>query len=350
MIVHIVVPAGIDDPTRPSGGNSYDRRICRGLVEAGWAVHERPVAGDWPTAAAQDHRALTEALDSVPDDRLVLIDGLLASAATEQLRRACRRLRVLVLVHLPLGVSAAGGRRAASERAALSCAAALIVTSRWTRTWLLEHYGLPAERIYVAEPGVDTAELAEPSTDGGRLLCVGALLPHKGHDVLVEALALLTGRSWRCRLVGAELDADQTCTVRTLIASTGLGGRIELTGPLTPAALSMIYADADLLIVPSRIETYGMVVLEALARGIPVVATAAGGLPSVVGLDAEGSGPGLLAPADDPRGLAEALRRWLDDEQLRHRLRAAASVRRQTLRPWSQTVGRVAAVLREVAA
>ena len=350
MIVHVVVPAGIDDPTRPSGGNSYDRRICDGLVELGWVVHEHPIVGSWPTPAAVDRTVLARVLGTVPDEGIVLIDGLLASAAAEELRWIGRRLRVFVLLHLPLGVAAQDAAIAAVERQALGCADAVIVTSPWTRTWLVEHCDLPPDRVHVAEPGVDSAELTEPSADGGRLLCVGALLPHKGQDVLVAALTLLAGRRWRCRLVGAELDTDHARTVRALIVSAGLGDRIELTGPLPPADVATIYADTDLLVVPSRIETYGMVVLEALARGIPVVATTAGGLPGVVGLDDGGSGPGLLVPADDPRSLAEVLRRWLDDEQLRHRLRVAAAARRQTLPPWSQTVDRVAAALREVAA
>ena len=350
MIVHVVVPAGIDDPTRPSGGNSYDRRICRGLGELGWVVHEHPVAGGWPTPVAEDRTALARVLGTVPDDGIVLIDGLLASAAELELRRVGRRLRVLVLLHLPLGVAAQDPAIAAAECQALGCADALIVTSPWTRTWLVEHYDLLTGRIHLAEPGVDSAELAEPSADGGRLLCVGALLPHKGQDVLVAALTPLAGRRWRCRLVGAELDIDHARTVRALIVSAGLGDRIEFTGPLPPADVSTIYADTDLLVVPSRIETYGMVVLEALARGIPVVATTTGGLPGVLGLSDGGSGPGLLVPAGDSQGLAEVLRRWLDDEQLRHRLRLAAAARRQTLRPWSQTVDRVAAVLSEVAA
>jgi glycosyltransferase involved in cell wall biosynthesis len=102
---------------------------------------------------------------------------------------------------------------------------------------------------------------------------------------------------------------------------------------------------ADLLVLPSRGETYGMVVTEALARGVPVLATAAGGLPEALGRTPAGGVPGLLVPPDDSPALAGALRAWLGDPGLRHTLRAAARARRATLTPWSRTVATVGGVL-----
>ena len=67
--VHIVVPAGIDDPARPSGGNAYDRRVCRGLAAAGWAVHVHEVPGSWPWPDAPSYAALADALSRIPDRR-----------------------------------------------------------------------------------------------------------------------------------------------------------------------------------------------------------------------------------------------------------------------------------------
>jgi hypothetical protein len=79
--VHVIVPESIDDPARPSGGNVYDRQVCRGLAALGWAVHEHAVAGDWPRPGAAGHAALARAVRRIPDGAVVLLDGLIASAA-----------------------------------------------------------------------------------------------------------------------------------------------------------------------------------------------------------------------------------------------------------------------------
>ena len=96
--VHFIVPAGIDDPARPSGGNAYDRRIARGLAAAGWTVHVHEVPGSWPWPDAQSLGTLAGAVGGIRDGALVLVDGLVASPAPEVLAseahaRAARRPR-----------------------------------------------------------------------------------------------------------------------------------------------------------------------------------------------------------------------------------------------------------------
>ena len=145
--VHVVVPDGIDDPARPSGGNAYDRRICRGLAATGWSVHERPVPGSWPWPDAAARATLTGVIAGIPDGAVVLIDGLIASTVPEVLVPEARRLRLVVLVHMPLGDGLPGDEVAdarTQERAVLSAAVAVVTTSTWTRRWLLDRYALAA--------------------------------------------------------------------------------------------------------------------------------------------------------------------------------------------------------------
>ena len=350
--VHVVVPEGIDDPARPSGGNTYDRRLCSGLPSIGWSVHEHAVPGSWPRPDAASFAALAGVVERIPDGAVVLLDGLVASTAPEVLVPQARRLRLVVLVHMPLGNrpqdNGADDART-RERAVLSAAAAVVTTSAWTRRRLLELYELTADRLHVAEPAVDAAELATGSAAGEALICVGAVTFDKGHDVLLDALATVSDLSWHCACVGS-LDRDPAFVegVRRRSLEGGLDERVHFPGPRTGADLDRSYAAADLMVLPSRAETYGMVVTEALARGVPVLAADVGGLTEALGRGADGIRPGLLVPPADPAKLGAALRAWLGDAELRSRLRRAARERRASLSGWATTASVIAGVLAEV--
>jgi glycosyltransferase involved in cell wall biosynthesis len=295
--VHVVAPAWIDDPARPSGGNVYDRRVADGL-------------------GAVEHSST----GTVPDGALVLVDGLLTTAA---LLEETQRLRVVVLLHLPRGEPWEGDL--------LHAVTGVVTTSRWTRRWLVAAYDLDPERVLVAEPGVDPAPIAPGSADGSALLCVAAVTTPKGYDVLAAALRTLGDLDWSCQGVGS------TMIEPDLVA--GVGDTVRLTGPMSRAELARTYAQADLLVLASRAETYGMVVTEALARGLPVLVSDVGGVREALG------GAGVLVPPDDPDALARALRRWLTDADHRAEQRAAARVRRTTLRGWDRTVACVVEAL-----
>ncbi len=347
--VHVVVPAGIDDPARPSGGNAYDRRVCRGLTALGWSVHEHAVPGCWPRPDAAAYAALAGVVEQIPEDAVVLLDGLIASTAPDVLVPQARRVRLVVLVHLPLGHRPADDDRA-REGAVLTAAAAVVGTSAWTRRRLLELYPLQPGRVHVAEPGVDEADLAPGTDTAGALLCVAAVISRKGHDVLLDALATLTDLTWHCVCVGS-LDRDPAfvADLRRRADDSGLTDRVSWPGPRTGPDLDHSYAAADLTVLASRDEPYGMVVTEALARGLPVVATDVGGVPEALGHGRDGTRPGLLVPPGDPAALAGALRAWLGDAALRGRLRAAAQERRASLAGWSTTSAALVRVLTEAA-
>jgi len=164
---------------------------------------------------------------------------------------------------------------------------------------------------------------------------VASVTPRKGQDLLVRVLEEeLAGLRWECTFVGALVKP---------VAHRHRG--IRFVGPLVGDALATAYREADLFVLPSRAETYGMVVTEALARGVPVIATRVGGVPEAMGTAPGGALPGMLVPPEDPAALAAALRAWLTEPDVRERLRAAARQRRETLPAWSDTANRLAAVL-----
>jgi glycosyltransferase involved in cell wall biosynthesis len=333
--VHVVVPDGIEDPLRPSGGNVYDRRVCDGLADLGWRVHEHPVGSGM---------GLAEALGGLPDGALVLVDGLVASGAADAIVPEAGRLRLVVLLHMPLGEGSPRARP--QERSVLCAAAAVVTTSRWTQAWLLETYRLPAGRVHVAEPGADVADPAAGTLSGGELLCVGAVTPTKGHDVLLAALARIRDLAWRCVCVGAlDIEPHFVDGLRCQAEENGVADRLCFTGPLAGKDLDAAYAGGDVLVSASRAETYGMVITEGLARGLPVIATRVGGVPEALGRADDDGRPGELVPPGDPHALATALRRWLSDPDHRERLRKAARSRRLTLSDWRDTSHRLGRVL-----
>ena len=344
--VHVVVPEGIDDPARPSGGNVYDRQVCRELSSIGWSVHEHAVPGAWPRRDAASLAALAGVLERIPSIAAVLLDGLIASTAPDVLVPQAGRLRLVVLVHMPLGHRPLDADTQTRERAVLSAGVAVVTTSAWTKRRLLELYPLDGARVHVAEPGVEAAEVVVGTRTGGALLCVAAVRFEKGHDVLLDGLEMVAGESWHCVCVGS-LDRDPSFVdaVRGRVLEAGLGERVEFPGPRTGAALDRSYAAADLLVLASRAETYGMVVTEALARGLPVVASDVGGVTEALGRGAGGIRPGILVPPEDPGALAGALRAWLGDAELRRRLRQAARERRESLSGWSRTASVLAGAL-----
>ncbi|WP_136707256.1 glycosyltransferase family 4 protein [Agromyces sp. H66] len=340
--VHFIVPDSVDDDERVSGGNVYDRRLTGALRVRGLDVRLVPVAEGRVNDVAL-------ALSVLPRNALVLVDGLIAVAASRVLRAHSARLRIVVLAHMvasALPVMHDDKRTAERERESLHAARRVITTSEWTRSELVARAYVEPERIAVAHPGTDAVPAASGSRSGGRLLCVGAVAPHKGQDMLVEALAGMTDLpDWSCSIVGS-LDVDREFAARTTatIRSTGLTERVELTGVLTGRRLADAYQAADLVVVPSRAESYGMVVAEALARGIPVVAARVGGVPEAIA----GSRAAILTPPDDPVALRAVLRRWSEDPGWRAGLGAEALRSRTVTRAWDETAWIVATVLSEV--
>jgi glycosyltransferase involved in cell wall biosynthesis len=347
--VYFVVPDSVLDPLEPSGGNVYDRILGRGLVSAGRQVREHAVRGGWPQPDADALLALETELATVPDAAAVIVDGLVASAAPRQMQALGARACLVVLLHMPLSATGEGCADAAvrgAERTCLLAAAAVVTTSSWSRDHVVAGYGIDPSRVHVAIPGARDAPVAPGSAGGSELLCVAAVTEVKGQDLLLAALAEIRREAWRCTCLGS-LNRDRAFVAKleAQTAAFGLRERFLLKGARVGSSLDEAYAAADAVVLPSRLETYGMVVTEALARGLPVIAAAVGGVPEAMGVTDSDDRPGLLVPPGDPAALAGALRSWLTDASLRRRLRQAALARRAILPRWQQTVDAVTGAL-----
>ena len=236
----------------------------------------------------------------------------------------------------------------ASERRALASARRVIVTGHATAIEL-QRYGVRRDAIVVIEPGTDRAPLATGSRPGPgdplHLVSVAAITPGKGHEILLRALGRLRHQPWRLTCAGSVERHPATVArlrdmLRDLLPADGLEGRVSFTGELDASALATLYDSADLFVHPTLHETYGMVVAEALSRGLPVVGTATGAIPDLVGTDA-----GLLVTPGDPDTLTDALSAVLADDDLRARLASGARRVRDRLPTWAEAADKMAAAL-----
>lgn len=354
--IRLLVPGNI---RHHSGGNAYNARLVRGLNNVGVDVEVLAVEGSWPEASARERRRLGSLLgawepEPGQEPAVVIVDGLVAVGAPDELEYAAKVHRTTwVLAHMVVP-EASGAPAVQKEARALRAASGVIATSSSTGVALGDRHGL--RRVHVALPGVDAAPIARGSKPL-RFIVVAALLPNKDQLLTLEALALLKDLEWTAALVGSdEADPEYAAKVRAAVASHGLERRVGLSGELTGDALDAAWNAADLSILVSQAEAFGMVVTESLARGIPVVVRQGTGAVEALGLanlEADDGGPRLpgaavpLAPGDreSPQRLARVLRQWLEDAARREGWRAAALEARERLPGWDQTAATVLAAL-----
>ena len=339
----LVVPGPFESRT---GGYIYDRRMVEGLRLLGWQVDVIELDSTFPepTPAALAHAS--RELAALPAATIAIVDSLALGAMPEIVVREAGRLSIVALIHQPLAAAcgidrALAARYADDERRALSAAALVVVTGSAALP-LIERSTIAPERIIVVEPGTDRAPLARGSRAGAvELLTVATLNPGKGHELLLDALSVVEGPAWRLTCAGS-LTRDPETAARARAAATRLqlDDRVAFVGDLDRDALADCYDRADVAVLATQQETYGMAVAEALAYGLPVVATTTGAIPQLVGEDA-----GLLVPVGDRQALSHALTRVIGDATLRQRLAGGARRRRDALPTWEAAARRMATAL-----
>lgn len=344
--LEFLIPGRLDTRT---GGYEYDRRIIAGLRQRNWDIAVRTLDASFPHPTGEALAHVRAVLAGVPDQATVLVDGLALGAMPDAAGEAAARVRLVALVHHPLagetGLDAATAAKLEdSERRALQHVDRVIVTSPGTAAGLAR-YGVTPERIAVVEPGTDRAPLASGSGNGPvKFLCVASLAPRKGHEILFRALARLRDRAWSLTCVGdCEREPDAVARLRNVLRDEGLDDRVHLAGEADATAIALHYDRCDVFVLPTFYEGYGMVVAEALARGLPVLSTPTGAIAELVGDDA-----GRLMEAGDVDGWTAALAEVLDPV-VRTRLAEGARRVRDRLPTWDDAVGKMAAALTSTA-
>jgi glycosyltransferase involved in cell wall biosynthesis len=332
-ILHLIVPGALEQRT---GGYIYDARMVSGLRRRGWTVAVHGLNGRFPGPDREAERSLEGVLAELPDRDPVLIDGLALGALPDPVTRHAKRLQLLALVHHPLcdETGLEPERRVQLrelERQALAACRGIIVSSRFTVRRLQEW--LPAGiRIVEVMPGTESVPRAHGPAPGQplRLLCVGSVVPRKGQDLLVRALKPLVGRDWECVIAGSlERAPGFAAQVRRQMHWAGLEDRVRLIGECDAPTLTSLYTSSSVFVLPSWYEGYGMAFAEAMAYGLPVIATTGGAIPDTVPASA-----GLLVNPGAVPELTAALEQMLDEPTLRESLSQRAWEHAQSLPDW----------------
>jgi len=345
--VSFLIPGNLSLPT---GGYAYDRRVLALLDAEGVEVTHVALPASYPSPTEADLAETAWIVDALPKDAVLLIDGLAFGAMPADLIRRFDRA-IVALCHHPLTLeSGLSQERQAelktSETAALAMAREVIVTSPATGAIVARNFGVPAERITVALPGTDPAPRSRGTGKPLRLLAVGAIVPRKGYDVLIQALRQIKDRDWHLDIAGADDRAPETAAaLRQLIASSDLADRVTLNGAVSNERLSALYSGADVFVMSSRFEGYGMVLAEAMAHGLPIVSTTGG-----AAADTVPDAAALKVSPGDATAMADALLRMIDEGGLRAEKADASWQAGRALPRWEDTTRIIAGVVRRVAA
>ncbi len=334
------------DLALPTGGYRYDRELLERLPAHGVSIRHLALEGAYPQPSPADLARTQAQLSACNPRDLLLIDGLALGAMPPALIAALPQ-RIVALVHHPLGLEAGLSQARAhlllqNEKAVLALVRHIIVTSRETKRFLLKDFALAERTVTVAEPGTSRADRAAGAGRPVHILAVGAVSARKAYEHLVTALAALPDLDWRLTIAGSlTLQPAAVATLQTAISTSGLAHRITLAGALDDAALAALYASADLFAMSSLFEGYGMALTEALARGLPVVASSGGAaadtLPAIAA---------IKVPPGDIAALTDALRRVISDDGLRRRMGDAAWAAAALLPDWDDTAREVADVIK----
>ena len=343
MHIALIVPAPFDTI---SGGYGYDRRMAAELRADGIVVEVVELTGAFPLADDAARQSARGAWAGLAPDAVPLIDGL-ALPAFAGMGDALAARGAAGLIHHPVSLETGLDHETrfaldTAERGLFPRLTRLIVTSPRTGETLHKSFHIPEDRIHVVVPGTDDAPRGTGSGAATcEILSVGTLIPRKGHDVLLRALARLFDLDWHLTIAGgAAADPVHADGLQALAEELGIAQRVRFAGTLVGPDLEAAWRAADLFALATHYEGYGMAIAEALKRGLPVVVTAGGAAGDLITPTA-----GCVCPPGDRDQVSKSLRRLIFGRDLRREMAEAAWQVGQTLPSWQTQAALLAAAL-----
>jgi glycosyltransferase involved in cell wall biosynthesis len=343
MHIAFFAPAPLDLLT---GGNVYNRRMIEEWRRAGHEVTTTGIEGRHPLADDEARAAAASAWETLREDAVPVLDNLVLPSFAPFAEDFAAR-RAVLLDHHPTGLEP--GLPAADAAALLEIEKQIVprfhrvvAPSRTIADTLIRDFGASEARLAVIMPGTDDAERSHGSGGPGvHVLSIGSLIPRKGHDVLLRALARLFDLDWRLTIAGSpRLDPACADNLRVLAGELGIADKVRFRGELTGVPLAELWDSADLFALATRYEGFGMVVAEALRRGLPAVVGDGGAAGALLTPET-----GAICPVDDVAQTSKALRHLIFDAALRREMSDAAWRAGRALPGWKAQADAFAALL-----
>jgi glycosyltransferase involved in cell wall biosynthesis len=330
-----------------TGGYAYARRLLKELPHQGISIEPLRLPESFPHPTSADIAQTLYLLQQRPD-ALWLFDGLALGAFPPELLAALPQ-RSLALIHHPLALEEGLTVKQVrafhqSEKEALALMQGIITTSHTTADVLVKDYAVSPEKLTIAEPGTDPAMRAKGTGSPFHWLAIGTVTPRKAFPLLVEALASLKDQNWFLTILGAtDRNLEETHKLVAAIENHGLRERISLLGSCSATECEPFWQTADAFVSSSLYEGYGMVLTEAMARGLPLVASTGGAasatVPEHVGIKVE---PG------DLDAMQQAMARMMKNAPFRRTCADSSWECRKTLPKWEETARHVSEAVRRL--
>jgi glycosyltransferase involved in cell wall biosynthesis len=329
-----------------TGGYAYDRRLVQGLETLGWQVQWISLGDGYPFPSKEQLEKASSLLLQLDVGVPMLVDGLALGVMPDLTPLLAKRHPMVGLVHHPLAFeSGLSGDQVkslqASETQSLAHVIKVVATSPKTARDLTDFYGVPSQRVAVVLPGTDryvptqtSVAKTNQSLRPVQLLSVGSVIPRKAFHVLVHALSSLKSHSWTLTIAGdVTRDTHAFAKLQESIRACSLEDRIHVLGAVSDAELHKLYATSDVFVLASLYEGYGMVFAEAMANGLPIVATTGGAISETVPKQA-----GLLVEPGNAAALSDAIRVLIEDDAYRSQLAQGARLAAAEQPSWEESV------------
>ena len=348
MRVLFIIPGDINLPT---GGYRYDREIISAWQLSGINVELISIQGDYPFPNPEELKLALETVRKLPHANVAVVDGLLGGSAPEFIQKLSEKMPVAALIHHPLCLENGLNEKTAnsledSEKQGLKFTSRIITTSPTTRKTVAELFKLHENQIHTVLPGVERGTQSTGSQSAClNLLCVGSVIERKGHKHLLLALEMIKHLDWQLDCIGSTaFDETLFSELQALCKQNELDAKVRFHGDVSEDVLNSFYKRADLFVLPSLFEGYGMAYAEAIVRGIPVIGTTAGAIPETVP-----STCGVLVEPSNVNALAKALESLICDDVLRTQYRNGTLAAEPDFPTWQSSAKQFAEILKEIA-
>ena len=336
MNLHFLIPGDIETL---AGSYIYDKRIIEGLKAKGHTVNLQRLADDFPFPSDESLVQCKKIVKSIPKSEPIIVDSLAFGVIPEILEDVAATNPIIALIHVPLSVDpiySAYQRTllTSNEQEAFKLASKFVVTSEYTLDVLL-NLGIEMPQIKLVVPGIDDFPQKKNFPDKPfKLLSIANMCRSKDHSILVRALSALKDKDWLLDCYGnLDMDREYLSDLQAMIRKNHLQEKILIHGIVSGQELTNAFLNADLFVHPSDFEIYGMALSEALAHGIPVVASTGGGICKTVP-----SKMGQFFKPGDVYGLQSILEELFENQDVYKKLWTNAQFYKERAQTWAKSI------------